>query len=115
MEKNAKTVRTAILEQISLFARASAQIQYETDVPIGDVPAELISGFCDDSFHPKNQTFLDAFNEDEIKDLATLFGLLHLVSRRINEIDIYRVVDLQKLAEWRAVMNFAKELEARFN
>ena len=112
-EHETKSVRQATLEHIKLLSRASLQAQYERSVPIADVPAELICGFCDDLFHPKDSGFLDAFNEDEIKDLAVLHGLLHLASRKIDECRPLGVKDLQKLPEWRSVMMFAKELEER--
>ena len=88
--------------------------QMETDVQIANVPAELVCMFCDDLYHPKSQTSLDAFNEAELKDLAALYGLLHHASEAINDLETLTVVDLQKKPEWRVVMNFAKELEARF-
>lgn len=115
MDKNSKAVRMAVLEHVRLLARASAQTQYEKDVPMADIPAELVCGFCDELFHPKSQTFLDAFTEDEIKDLAVLYGLLHLASRRMDDSPPLQVADLQKLPEWRQVMTFAKELEADFD
>ncbi len=115
MDKKSKAIRMAVLEHIRLIARASLQAQYEIDVPIADVPAELVCGFCDDLFHPKSQTFLDAFTEDEIRDLAVLYGLLHLASGRMNKSHPLQVAELQELPEWRSVMTFAKELEANFD
>ncbi len=114
MDENSKAIRAAVLEHIVLLAHASQQTKYENDVPIADVPAELICGFCNDLFHPKSSTFLGAFVEDEIKDLAVLYGLLHLASEAINASPVRTVADLQKRAEWRKVMNFSKELESRF-
>ena len=115
MDKKSKAVREAVFEHIRLLARPSLQAQYEKDVPIADVPAELVCGFSDDLFHPKSQAFLDAFTEDEIRDLAVLYGLLLLASRRMGEPHTLRVSDLQKLPEWRSVMTFAKELETNFD
>jgi CHAT domain-containing protein len=115
MDEISKTIRTAVIEHIRLLARASLQTQYEKDVPLADVPAELVCGFCDDLFHPKSQAFQDAFTADEIRDLAVLYGLLHLATQGINESHPPKVADLQKLPEWRSVMTFAKELEANFD
>ena len=97
MEKGPKAIRMAVLKEIGLLAHASMQAQYERNVPMADVPAELICGFCDDLFHPKSRTFLDAFTGDEIKDLAVLYGLLHLASRKIDVSRISEVADLQKI------------------
>ncbi len=60
-------------------------------------------------------TFLDAFNEDEIRDLAVLYGLLHAASRKIDETQPRGVAALHKLPEWHAVMAFAKEVEDRLD
>ncbi len=114
MNEKSEAIRAAVFEEIELLAHASLQTKYEKDVPIANVPAELFCGFCDDLYHPKSQTFLDAFNEEEIKDLAVLYGLLHLASQTIDESEILSVADLQKRPEWRLVMNFAKELESRY-
>ncbi len=114
MNEKAEAIRGAVFEVIELLAHASLQSKYEKDVPIANVPAELFCMFCDDLYHPKSQSFLDAFNEDETKDLAVLYGLLHHASQTIKDSEMRSVADLQKRPEWRVVMNFAKELEARF-
>ena len=114
MDDRSKTLRAAVLEHITLLARASLQTQYEKDVPAANVPAELICGFCDDLFHPKSRIFLDAFSAQEVRELAILYGLLHVASRKIGEVAPLQVTDLQRLPEWRSVMAYAKELEADF-
>ena len=114
MDKEAKAIRKAVIEELELLAQASLQVKYEPDVPVADIPAELVCRFCDDLFHPKSQTFLDAFSEEEIKELAALYGLLHFASKAIDDTEFLSVADLQKKPEWRAVMNFAKELQLRF-
>lgn len=114
MNEISKAIRISVIEEIKLLAHASLQTKYENDVPIANVPAELFCGFCDDLYHPKNPAFLDAFNEEEIKGLAILYGLLHLASEAIEESKMLTVADLQKRQEWRTVMSFAKELESKF-
>ncbi len=112
MDSKTRAFRALVREQITLLARASLQAEYERDVAIADVPAELICRFCDDLFHPKSQIFLKAFTEDEIKRLAVLYGLLHVAAEKLGQSSPGGVAGLQKLPEWRAVMAFAKELEA---
>lgn len=106
MDEISKAARTAVLECIRPLARASLQVEYD--------PGELVSMFCDDLFHPKSQAFLDAFTEDEIRDLAELYGMLCAASRKMSDSYPDRVTDLQKLPEWRMVMTCAKELEVTF-
>ncbi|TQV76099.1 hypothetical protein [Denitrobaculum tricleocarpae] len=112
VNEESRALRVAVIEEIRVLASASLQSKYEIDVPIADVPAELICGFCDDLYHPKSKTFLDAFTEDEIKQLAVLYGLLYLVSETVNRSHPLKIADLQKLPEWRAVMSYAKDLES---
>jgi len=112
MDTKTKEFRLEVLEHIKLLASASLQSRYEKEVPAADVPAELFSRFCDDLFHPNWQTFLDAFTADEIRDLAVLYGLLHVASQEIAQFNSPSVADLRKLPAWRSVMAYAKELDA---
>jgi len=52
------SVRKAIIKEIELLSLPSKQLEYEKNVPIANVPAELICGFCDDLYHPKSKEFL---------------------------------------------------------
>jgi hypothetical protein len=45
-------IRRRIVEHIDLLAHPSKQFEYEKNVPIADVPAELVCGFCDDLYSP---------------------------------------------------------------
>ena len=110
---SSKGLRTIVSEYLGLLASAKAQADYEKDVPGVYVPDEFISRYCDDLFLPKARIFLGAFSEDEVRDLAVLYGMLHIASRRMKEAQPAGVAELQKLPEWRAVMAFAKQLQAK--
>lgn len=110
MNEESKEHRKRVLEAIEGLASPSDQMQYERDVPIADVPAELICGFVDYLYRPKWQPFLDAFTVQELKSLAELYGRLCIASDAFTKYDCHSVADIQKLAEWRAVMAFAKGL-----
>ena len=49
----AKTPGIILIDEIDLLAHRSKQLQYEQSVPIANVPAELVCGFCDDLYYPK--------------------------------------------------------------
>jgi hypothetical protein len=106
--------RTAVIEQVELLARASAQIDYEKNVPNAFVVAELIEQFVTDLYHPKNPDFVEAFNEDELKELAHLFGVVREASERVQQVNVHSVTELQRLPEWRRVMSLAKRIHANF-
>jgi len=106
-------VRSSVIDAVNLLARASEQQEYERGVPHAFVPAELIEIYASDTFHPKNQDFIDAFSEIELKALARLYGLVCTASEAAVRTSVHSVHDLQKLSEWRKVMRFAKDLADR--
>lgn len=104
------SIRKSVIETIKLLSLPSKQLEYEKNVPIVNVPAELICGFCDDLYHPKSVQFLSEFTEDELKGLAHLYGMLVEAAR----IDVSSVTDLLKHEKWRAVVTVASELNAYY-
>ena len=99
-------IRQSVREHLELLAHPSKQAQYESSVPVAHVHGELVAGFCSDLFRPKSKEFVDAFSEDELKDLAHLYGLLMETGR----LRVASVNELLKQPEWRRVVTFAKEL-----
>jgi len=104
------SLRKSTIEMIELLSLPSEQLEYEKNVPIADVPAELICGFCDDLYHPKSESFLAEFSENKLKDLAHLYGLLSEAAK----VTVPSVTELQKRPEWRSVVSLAKELSAYY-
>lgn len=104
------SIRKAIIEEIELLSLPSKQLEYENNVPIANVPAELICGFCDDLYHPKSEQILSQFNEEELKELAHLYGVLCEASK----IETESVTELLKQEKWRVVVSLAKELHAYY-
>lgn len=100
------SIRQSVVEHVELLARPSAQLEYKVNVPIADVHAELVEGFCSDLYHPKSAQFLDAFTERELKELAHLYGLLAESSLERT----LPVAELLKQPQWRRVVEFAKDL-----
>ena len=101
-------IRERVLEYLELLSQPSRQLDYETSIPLANSHRELVRWFCDDLFRPKDQQFLAAFTENEIKDLARLYGLL-IESRQLRASSL---ADLLREPEWRRVARFAKELVA---
>ena len=101
-------VRERVLEYLELLSQPSRQLDYETSIPLANSHRELVSWFCDSLFHPKDQQFLAAFTENEIKDLARLYGLL-IESRQLRASSL---ADLLREPEWRRIARFAMGLVA---
>lgn len=99
-------IRKAVLEHVLLLASPAEQGAC--------LPDELVCGFVDDLFHPKSPEFVDAFDEEELKDLAELYGILCLAARSFSNEKDRTVSNFQKNLVFREVMAFAKELQNRF-
>jgi hypothetical protein len=101
--------RELIKQVLGLLSSPSQQLEYEKEVTQADVVAELISSFCDDIYHPKNSAFIEAFSNDELLDLARLYGLMNEASRHRAQ----SVSALLKQDEWRRVVALASEISGR--
>ena len=110
MNDISKKFRQQVIDHVELLSSLSEQLKYEKDVPIADVPGELICGFNDDLFHPKSEAFLNAFIEEEIRSLAELYGMICIASNAYSKMKNPSLLQLQKLPEWRAVVSFSKDL-----
>jgi hypothetical protein len=97
-----------MLAYLELLSQPSQQIEYAAYVPIANIHVMLVGQFCSHLFRPKNQQFLEAFTEDEIKDLAMLYGLLVGTGR----LRASSATDLLKQPQWRRIVEFAKDLVA---
>lgn len=106
MNDASRRFRQQVIDHVEMLASLSEQIKYEKDVPIADIPGELVCIY-DELFRPKSEDFLNAFTEDEIKSLAELYGMICIASKAFKG---KGVVELQKLPEWRAVVTFSKDL-----
>jgi hypothetical protein len=54
------SVRESVLSEVELLSQPSMQLEYERSLTVaGHAPSELVCGFCDDLYHPKNPAFID--------------------------------------------------------
>ena len=104
------SIKKSVIETIELLSLPSEQLEYEKKVPIADAPAELISMFCDDLYHPKSEEFITEFSESELKSLAHLYGLLSEAAT----IETHSVKELLKHPKWRSVISLAKDLSCHY-
>ena len=103
-------IREAVIEEVNLLAQPSKQLEYERSLTIaGHAPSELICGFCDDLYHPKDAAFLAAFNSDELKDLAHLYGVI----REAASTSFATVGEMLKDPKWRRVVAVAQGIASR--
>jgi hypothetical protein len=93
---------------LRLLSDLEAQIAYERDVPIADVPAELFCGWFDDLYHPDTDLLRSAFTARERLVLAAFHQKFEQVNDSLPE-PLGRVADLHARAEWRALVRAATD------
>lgn len=99
--------RDAILDQLTMLAEPSSQLQYEKSLTeAGHAPSELVSVFCDDLYDPKNEAFFNEFTRDEHKDLAHLYGLIVEVAESRHA----SVSEMLKDPRWRRVVEVSQQV-----
>jgi hypothetical protein len=69
-EELVANIRSSIHKHLKLLADLEAQHEYQRNVPIANVPAELLCGWFDDSYHPETAAFQAAFAPQELDVLA---------------------------------------------
>jgi len=62
--------RPMILELLRLLSSEQEQLDYEANVPVADVPAELVCMWFDDQYHPDDAFFRSCFHPGELAALA---------------------------------------------
>ncbi|MCP4891560.1 MAG: hypothetical protein GY904_33830 [Planctomycetaceae bacterium] len=107
--------RNSIKDIVELLASAEMQLAYERDVPHAPVHVEITEMYCTDSFHPKSQSFVDSFDERELKILARLYGDAFRAGRAAEDADAATVSDVLKLKDWRVMMDTAKIASTHLN
>lgn len=106
--------REAMVNAISLLSSTSEQMAYAEALKgrVGNPFAEIV-GSIDFVFHPKSPDFLKSFSNEEILDIANIFGRINLC---LEIFEMKEVEDLVKNIWWRqGVVRPAAQLLARLN
>ncbi len=99
-------MRELVIEVLEMLSAPSAQLSYEASLTSGHAPTELIRGFCDDLFNPKSPEFIADFSNEELKDLAHLYGLMVESAATHHS----TVATMLKDPAWRRVVELAKNI-----
>jgi len=99
-------IRSSIREHLRLLADPVAQREYERNVPVADVPAELLCGWCDDVYHPASAAFQSAFSPRELAALAEFDNLFNAAAAELPD-PLLRLRELQAHPAWGRVMSGA--------
>ena len=99
-------LRESIVDTLKIIASKRAQIEYEKNVPIANVPAELACMWFDDLYHPKAYLFLESFSEEERAVLAKFNAFYEA---RLDSLP-KTLKELHKSSEWNEVCEKANEV-----
>jgi len=105
-EDRLHTTRRMLRQLLELIGDFSAQRKYERDVPIANVPAELVCDWFDDQYHPDARFFSDAFSSQEraaLADFNAFYGARKGVLPMTTGVDA-----LQLCKEWEEVSEKAR-------
>jgi len=105
--------RKSIIDFIKLISSPQKQFEYEKNVPVANVPSELICMWFDDLYHPNTDLFLNSFNAQEIEALSLFNELYDLRVKNITSSD--GVKGLQINNSWLEVQSHASTLLHQYN
>jgi len=98
------TLRENIIDLLALYASPKQQFEYEKEVPIANVPQELLSMW----FDPDNKDIKLAFNLKEHRSLSEFTGYFNERLKYIPQFD--GVTGLQQNRQWLEIQKYAKSL-----
>jgi hypothetical protein len=100
----AEVART-VLEEIRILASREDQLQYEKDVPIADVPSELVCGW--DLFEGNRQDLKAHLRPDQFRSLQQIEDAMEHFLAADDHWKINSVADLHQHSRWPAVIEAA--------
>ena len=102
------TLRDNIIDVIRTISDSAAQIKCEADVPIANVPAELVCWWFDDFYHPESELHRSSFSKLEREVLADFH---EFYDARVDKLPLNDGVEtLLKTSEWQEIQSCAKSV-----
>ena len=109
------TYRDQLKDCLDTLGSSAELLEYERNVPIAYIPHEVACQYFDDFYHPKASGFLEAFSEEEIKQIGVLSGYLHIALQAVNLQGHPTMEEVLKIPEWRSMMMRASILREALN
>jgi len=106
-------LRKSIIDFIRLISSSDEQFEYENNVPIANVPSELICMWFDDLYHPNSELFLNSFSAKESEDLSLFNEVYDSRVKNIPSSD--GVKGLQENHSWLEVQSHANALLNKYS
>jgi hypothetical protein len=99
------TWRGNVRDHLALLADFEAQKKYERDVPIANVPAELVCQWFDDLYHPDASQFQALFSAAELAVLSAFNARFELIQGTVPY--PISLSELQAMDVWRQLADAA--------
>ncbi|MGD9691199.1 MAG: hypothetical protein AB7V47_15825 [Phycisphaerales bacterium] len=101
-----------IQDQLRTLGSEAKQLEYERKVPHVDITVELVCGWFDDMYHPKDAAFQSCFTASQLEALAEFNEFF---DQRVELLPESKGTVTTWLASpiWREVMNAASKTLAR--
>lgn len=78
-------LRKLVVQSLELLSSEEAAFEYQQQVPIANVPAELFCWWFDNAYMPSSSVFCGAFTQQELRDLAAFNNVFESASLQIGE------------------------------
>lgn len=98
------SLRSELIDSLNMLAHIDRQKEYHRNVPIADVPSELISAWFDSGFYPDDEYFRNLFSDQE---WMWLCKFNEFYEARISVLP-ERFEDLMECKEWLDIVHEAK-------
>jgi hypothetical protein len=82
MRESEDSLRRGVRELLALLASEEQQLNYERQVPIADVPAELLCMWFNDNYHP-GSGWSSEFTSGELEALAHFNAVYESLAQRL--------------------------------
>jgi hypothetical protein len=110
-EDDIKESRQVFSSLLQLIADFKSQVDYQREVPIANVPAELVCMWFDDHYHPEREWFKESFAEEERKLMA---DFNEYYEKRVDHLPhTHDVLELQISTVWQEIAEKAKDVWAK--
>ncbi len=100
--KLGQNIRLGLNEILKLWASVDEQIEYQINVPIADVSAELFCKWCDDYYNEGDPIMMKEFNKMELKLLKEFDEVICRVANITPE-ELPDINEFIKTNEWKRV------------
>ena len=99
------TSKLYLIQTVQMISDLEAQKSYEKNVPIADIPSELISSWFDDCWYPDDKEFLNLFTTKEINVLKEFSAYYE---QKLKKMPLTSFSEMHESFQWQQVVGKAQ-------